>query len=99
MIMPVFNEVATIGEIIERVRKAPIHAQLELVVVDDSSTDGTRQLLSLYAAGSEDIRLDLQERNQGKGAAIGKASSTRRARWPSSRTPTSSTILGTTRRC
>ena len=69
VIMPVFNEAATIAEIIERVRKAPVDAQLELIVVDDGSTDGTRQLLSAYAAG-EDIRVVLQERNQGKGAAI-----------------------------
>jgi glycosyltransferase involved in cell wall biosynthesis len=70
VIMPVFNEAATIEEIIERVRKAPIDAEVELIVVDDCSTDGTRELLSRYAAGRDDIRLVLQERNQGKGAAI-----------------------------
>jgi glycosyltransferase involved in cell wall biosynthesis len=70
VIMPVFNEAATIAEIIERVRKAPIDAEIELVVVDDGSTDGTRELLSKYARGREDIRLVLQERNRGKGAAI-----------------------------
>ena len=70
--MPVFNEVATIREIIERVLKAPVDAQLELVVVDDDSTDGTRQFLSAYAVGHEHLRLVLQERNQGKGAAIRK---------------------------
>ena len=70
VIMPVFNEVATIGEIIERVRKAPVDAQIELIVVDDCSTDGTREFLATHAASGEDIRLILQERNQGKGAAI-----------------------------
>ena len=70
VIMPVFNEAATIAEIIERVRKAPVDAQLELIVVDDGSTDGTRELLSKHPRGSDDLRLVLQDRNRGKGAAI-----------------------------
>jgi glycosyltransferase involved in cell wall biosynthesis len=70
VIMPVFNEVATIGEIVKRVRAAPVDAELELVIVDDCSTDGTREYLQELAAKSDDIRLLLQERNQGKGAAI-----------------------------
>jgi glycosyltransferase involved in cell wall biosynthesis len=70
VIMPVFNEVATIGEIVKRVRAAPVDAELELVIVDDCSTDGTRAYLQELAAKSDDIRLLLQERNQGKGAAI-----------------------------
>ena len=70
VIMPVFNEAPTIVEIIERVRKAPIDAELELIVVDDGSTDGTREVLTRYAGSSEDIQLVLQDRNRGKGAAI-----------------------------
>jgi glycosyltransferase involved in cell wall biosynthesis len=70
VIMPVFNELATIGEIIERVRRAPVDAQIEVIVVDDFSTDGTREFLSRKAAGDEQLRLVLQDRNQGKGAAI-----------------------------
>ena len=70
IIMPVFNEAATIAKIIALVRKAPIDGGLELIVVDDGSTDGTRDLLSQLAKGSEDMRLVLQDRNQGKGAAI-----------------------------
>jgi glycosyltransferase involved in cell wall biosynthesis len=69
VIMPVFNEAATIAEIIGRVRKAPVDAQLELIIIDDGSIDGTRELLARYAAG-EDIRVVLQDRNRGKGAAI-----------------------------
>jgi glycosyltransferase involved in cell wall biosynthesis len=70
VIMPVFNEATTIVEIIERVRKAPIDGSLELIVVDDGSTDGTRELLAQHGRTREDIRIVLQERNQGKGAAI-----------------------------
>ncbi len=70
VIMPVFNEAATIVEIIERVRKTPIDSPLEVIVVDDGSTDGTRDLLAQQARTREDVRIVLQERNQGKGAAI-----------------------------
>ncbi len=70
VIMPVFNEISTIGEILRRVRAAPIDAELEVVVIDDFSTDGTRDALKELAKGSIDVRLVLQERNQGKGAAL-----------------------------
>jgi len=70
VIMPVFNEISTIGEILRRVRAAPIDAELEVVVIDDFSTDGTRDALTELAEGSTDVRLVLQERNQGKGAAL-----------------------------
>src|ERR1700694_1815670 len=70
VIMPVFNEAATIVEIIDRVRKAPIDGALELIVVDDRSTDGTRELLSQHLRTREEVRIVLQDRNRGKGAAI-----------------------------
>jgi glycosyltransferase involved in cell wall biosynthesis len=73
VVIPVFNEFATIGEIIRRIGDAPVDAELELVVVDDDSTDGTRDVLRTLADGRKDITLVLQERNQGKGAAIRKA--------------------------
>ena len=68
--MPVFNEAATIAEIVARVRKAPIDAEIELIVVDDGSTDATRSRLAECARSGEDIRVVLQDRNRGKGAAI-----------------------------
>ena len=68
--MPVFNEAGTIAEIVARVRKAPIDGQIELVVVDDGSTDATRDLLAECVRAGEDIRVILQDANRGKGAAI-----------------------------
>lgn len=66
VIIPVFNEKKTIAEILDRVRSVGL--PIEIVVVDDGSTDGTRELL-------EDLRpkidqLILMERNGGKGAAL-----------------------------
>ena len=66
VVMPCFNESATIGEIVKRVLASPHTA--ELLIVDDGSTDGTRdQLASL---DDERVRVLLQPENQGKGAAI-----------------------------
>lgn len=67
VVMPVFNERTTIDEIIGRVLAVPV--RIELIVVDDCSTDGTRERLSALQA-AHGFRLLLHERNQGKGAAL-----------------------------
>ena len=70
IVIPVFNEAATIEEVLRRVRKASTAGlEREIVVVDDFSTDGTRDLL-VEAQKSGAFRLVLQPRNQGKGAAL-----------------------------
>jgi glycosyltransferase involved in cell wall biosynthesis len=74
VLMPVYNERDTVASIIEAVHRAPIAPlHLELVVVDDCSTDGSRDELTRLQAQGRIHRLHLQERNQGKGAAIRKA--------------------------
>ena len=69
VIIPVFNEAASLREIIDRVLATELVE--EIVIVDDGSTDGSRDLLS-EMDGSNGVRVILQERNQGKGAAVWK---------------------------
>ena len=70
VLMPVYNEATTIARAIEQVLAAelPIAAR-ELVVVDDRSTDGTREWL-LAQEWPAEMRLVLHDRNRGKGAAV-----------------------------
>jgi glycosyltransferase involved in cell wall biosynthesis len=71
IVIPVFNEAGTIGEVIDRVQAAPLPEGLEreIIVVDDSSTDGTREILRKYAS-TNSYKLFLHDRNRGKGAAL-----------------------------
>ncbi len=66
VIMPVYNELKTIDEIVQRVLAVPV--DLELLIVNDASTDGTGEALA--AMRDPRIRLLTHERNRGKGAAI-----------------------------
>jgi dolichol-phosphate mannosyltransferase len=69
VLMPVFNERATLEELLARVLAAP--ATGEVLIVDDASTDGTRELLRERVEGSDPrVRIVYLERNGGKGAAI-----------------------------
>ena len=67
VVIPVFNELKTIGRILTRVAALPLN--LELVIVDDFSTDGTREVLSKLE-GLPNVQVILKEANAGKGAAL-----------------------------
>jgi glycosyltransferase involved in cell wall biosynthesis len=72
VVIPVYNERATILEVLRRVDAVPISK--EIIVVDDRSTDGTSDLLAQQRQGPwqqrPDIRVLTHEQNQGKGAAL-----------------------------
>jgi len=67
VVMPVFNERATVVEIVGRVLAVPL--RIELIAVDDASSDGTRDVLQQLAR-ERGFKLLLQEQNRGKGAAV-----------------------------
>ena len=68
VVVPCFDEKATILELLRAVLAVPFRK--EVLVVDDGSTDGTRELLSEQATNLPSVRVLLQESNQGKGAAL-----------------------------
>lgn len=67
VLIPAYNEIRTIREIIQRVTATGLAD--EILVVDDGSSDGTREILTSLAQAGQ-IRTVFHERNQGKGAAI-----------------------------
>jgi len=67
VVIPVYNEVSNINEIIKRVQAQKLAS--EIIIVDDGSSDGTRDILK-NLDGKKKVRVILHERNQGKGAAV-----------------------------
>ena len=67
VVIPAYNETKTIREIVRRVIEVPI--EKEILIVDDGSTDGTREILR-ELDGQNGVRVFLQAHNQGKGAAV-----------------------------
>ena len=68
VVIPVFNEIQTIDRILAAVRAVDL--DIEIIAVDDFSTDGTRDRLKELAQTDERLRVFYHERNQGKGAAL-----------------------------
>lgn len=69
IIIPVFNEQKTIQQIIERVTKISLNnLEKEMIIVDDGSNDGTREILR--AINDKNIKIFYHQRNHGKGVAL-----------------------------
>jgi glycosyltransferase involved in cell wall biosynthesis len=68
VVIPVYNEAATIAELISRVHAVDVSKQI--IVVDDGSTDGTHEVLEALQERYENMRVLRQPRNRGKGAAL-----------------------------
>lgn len=68
VVVPVFNERNTVGEIIRRMRMVDLPLEREIIVVDDGSVDGTDKILAALADST--IRIASHETNRGKGAAV-----------------------------
>jgi glycosyltransferase involved in cell wall biosynthesis len=66
VIIPVYNEVKTLRQIYDRVQSTPY--EKEIIIIDDGSTDGTRELLKELE--TQNVKIILHEKNMGKGAAI-----------------------------
>jgi glycosyltransferase involved in cell wall biosynthesis len=70
IVVPVFNEEATVGEVIERLLAIDLPVPREILVVNDGSTDGTRGVLDRLPTRSETLRIVHAESNGGKGRSI-----------------------------
>ena len=70
IVIPVYNEIKTLEEVINTVRAVPLKVEKEIVLVDDCSKDGTRDLLERLQKEHSDLNVAFHEVNQGKGAAL-----------------------------
>ncbi|MBX3058088.1 MAG: glycosyltransferase family 2 protein [Anaerolineae bacterium] len=70
VVIPCYNEIKTIETIIQKVQTAPLEIDRELIIVDDGSSDGTREYLRQLEAEADNVVIIFHEQNRGKGAAL-----------------------------
>ena len=69
VLIPVYNEVHTIVSLVEKVKSAEINIEKEILIVDDGSTDGTRDLLN-EMRGDPELKIEFMDENVGRGGVI-----------------------------
>ncbi len=70
IVIPCFNEINTIEHILEKVSTVHLEYEKEIIVIDDSSTDGTREYLKSLEKRDESIKTVYHDKNRGKGVAL-----------------------------
>ena len=70
IIVPVYNEQATIGQVLDRLLSIELPARREIIVLNDGSRDGTRQALDTFGAAHPDVTIVHLPENRGKGHAV-----------------------------
>ena len=70
IVIPVYNETATLSRIVEMVRSVEVGMEKEILLVDDGSRDGTREVLRKMGEEHSDLKILFHEVNRGKGAAL-----------------------------
>jgi glycosyltransferase involved in cell wall biosynthesis len=70
IIIPVYNEARTVGEVIDRVRGIDFGVDKEIIVVNDGSSDGTREALQRFESGVTGVRVHQSPVNLGKGSSV-----------------------------
>jgi len=70
IIIPVYNEEKTIGKVIDKLLRVKLPCRKEIIIVDDGSTDGTKEITKNQKLRTKNIKIIMHKHNQGKGAAI-----------------------------
>ncbi|BAM04281.1 glycosyltransferase family 2 protein [Phycisphaera mikurensis] len=81
ILIPVFNEAATVKELLARLRAVELAVPREVLLIDDGSTDGTAAILAEAAAADPELRVITQPANRGKGAAVAAGIAASRGDW------------------